>query len=324
MEGKCFVICDREQAYADGLALVLADKIDFQIHVCSSVEQVKLVAKEKSIKILLVEEYFAEEMCLGMDAEEMIILVNETMAAVKGKAIYKYQSVDAILAEILEICLEDHHSGILKKKLYKDSCLIGVYSPIHRIGKTTFAVMLGRELAEKERVLYLNMEEYSGWRERYPQNGQYTLADLLYYARQEKGNLELRLGMMAEHLGKLEYIAPIYISEDLKRVTFEEWRDLLEQLLNLKIYKKIIIDFGESVQGLWELLKLCQRIYMPVNREQESEAKIAQFEKNAEILGYGTVFHQMIRLEFEGDMERYTRQLMQKEDEENGAGRAAS
>ena len=40
--------------------------------------------------------------------------------------------------------------------------LIGVYSPVHRIGKTGFALKLGEQLGEEQPVLYLNLEEYAG------------------------------------------------------------------------------------------------------------------------------------------------------------------
>ena len=48
--------------------------------------------------------------------------------------------------------------------------LIGVYSPIHRIGKTKFALRLGRQIAEKVPVLYLNLESYSGGNYYFPED----------------------------------------------------------------------------------------------------------------------------------------------------------
>lgn len=309
MKSRCFVICSKERAYADRLAMLLSEKIDFQIHVCSSLEQLEALSKEKKIEILLSEENYPH-----IDTEEMLILSEEYAESGDNKRIYKYQSADDILSEILSVCLEDKHSGIFKQQLYKESCLIGVYSPIHRIGKTAFAIALGKELAKKERVLYLNLEEYSGWKERYGRNESYTLADLLYYARQEKGNLNIRLGIMTGDMEGLEYIAPMGISEDLKKVTFEEWKELLEELLSQRVYKKIIIDFGECVQGLWNLLDLCRQIYMPVNKEKESYAKVLQFQKNVELLGYENLLEKMVQLEIDCNIEGYVKTLLQKEE----------
>lgn len=321
---RCFVICEKEQAYADRLALMLAKKIDFQIYVCGSVEQVKVISREKGIEILLIGESYDDWERREIEAGETIVLVNEAASGMKEKHIYKYQPADVILSEVLAVCMEDHHSGIFRQQLYRESCLIGIYSPVHRIGNTTFAIALGKELAKKERVLYLNLETYSGWKERFLQKEQYTLADLLYYARQENSNLEVRLGMMTGNLEGLEYVAPMDISEDLKKVTIEEWKELLEQLLSLRMYKKIIIDFGECVQGLWELLELCRTIYMAVSRQPEAHAKIIQFERNAKVLGYGDLLKKIVQWESGDDLEGCIRQLLQKEEENDDTGRTAS
>lgn len=53
----------------------------------------------------------------------------------------------------------------LKEKVVADTSvrgLIGVYSPIHRIGKTKFAIRTARQLGRSVPVLYLNLEGNSG------------------------------------------------------------------------------------------------------------------------------------------------------------------
>ena len=129
---------------------------------------------------------------------------------------------------------------------------------------------------------------------------------------------------MTEKIGQLEYIAPMKISEDLKAVTYEEWQELFGQLLHLRLYRKIIIDFGECVQGLWKLLEMCRRIYMPINRQRESVAKVTQFEKNADVLGYGEILDKIIQLEIAEDMEGYVKDLLKKEEKQRDAGRTVS
>lgn len=75
--------------------------------------------------------------------------------------------------------------------------LIGVYSPVHRIGKTKFALELGRELSKEGPVLYLNLEEYSGTSHYFPEETEHNLTDLLYYLRQDKAIIGLRISAMA-------------------------------------------------------------------------------------------------------------------------------
>ena len=53
----------------------------------------------------------------------------------------------------------DEKQIFLKNYREKRNCkVIAVYSPVRRIGKTTYAIRLGRKLAKEANVLYLGME----------------------------------------------------------------------------------------------------------------------------------------------------------------------
>ena len=74
--------------------------------------------------------------------------------------IYKYQPGDQILAEMIRQCsMSGDEKQIFLKITGKKNCrVIAVYSPVRRIGKTTYAIRLGRKLAKEANVLYLGME----------------------------------------------------------------------------------------------------------------------------------------------------------------------
>ena len=77
----------------------------------------------------------------------------------------------------------DKERAVAKTLRKTRGSLIGVYSPIHRIGKTKYALELGKELAEKGPVLYLNLEEYAGGEHYFSKEQEQNLGDLLYYVR---------------------------------------------------------------------------------------------------------------------------------------------
>ncbi len=323
MKSRCFVVCDSEIVYAEKLSFILGKKIDFPVYVCSLAEQIEEIANELPIEILLLEEKFSGKVQENI-AKRVIYLTRERENVEEKQRIYKYQSADNILSDLLNIYAREEDRDILRQSRYKECSIIGVYSPVHRVGKTTFAIALGKELAKEERTLYLNLEEYSGWEDRMMMKSSRTIADLLYYTRQENSRISTKVSVMTEKIGQLEYIAPMKISEDLKAVTYEEWQELFDQLLHLRLYRKIIIDFGECVQGLWKLLEMCRRIYMPINRQRESVAKVTQFEKNADVLGYGEILDKIIQLEIAEDMEGYVKDLLKKEEKQRDAGRTVS
>ncbi len=173
--------------------------------------------------------------------------------------------------------------------------LIGVYSPIHRIGKTRFALELGKELARKEPVLYLNLEEYSGGSYYFPDETGQTLADLLYYARQEKGNLGLRISTMAGQDGELDYILPMPYVQDLQGVSGEEWLKLFEKILENCIYQKVILDLGDSVNGLFQILEICHTVYTPYIEDELARAKLNQYAENLRKTGREKVLEKTVQ-----------------------------
>lgn len=173
--------------------------------------------------------------------------------------------------------------------------LIGVYSPVHRIGKTRFAMELGREMAKKEPVLYLNLEEYAGGSYYFPDQTGQTLADLLYYSRQEKGNLGLRISTMAGQDEALDYILPMPCVQDLQGVSGEDWLRLFEQIRENCIYQKMILDLGDSVNGLFQILEACHTVYTPYIEDEVARAKLNQYAENLRKTGREKVLEKTIQ-----------------------------
>ena len=69
-----------------------------------------------------------------------------------------------------------------------------------RLGKTAYALKLGKELGASSTVLYLNMELYGGLGGHFPEEGS-TLADALYYSRMEGKELGWMLATMVSPHG---------------------------------------------------------------------------------------------------------------------------
>ena len=165
MHQKNFVICDQEANYARNLMQMIGGRkeLGFQMHMFQKVEQLKKFAEKKKIQILLIGEEYPQKDRLEIPAEERFVLVKEEgrHLAEEETELYKYQSVDQILTKVLDLSLDRKQHT--EKRIHKArGTMIGVYSPVHRIGKTKYALELGKELAEKGPVLYLNLEEYAG------------------------------------------------------------------------------------------------------------------------------------------------------------------
>lgn len=293
MRQRNLCICDCESAYAGRLSEILEEKreVQMQICCCSTFEHAAELAAEHVIDILLIGEEIPYEERRMIPAVQVFILSHEKEKSFEENetAIYRYQSIDEIFAQMVQTCLDNDHGDLFCLTGKKKKDLISIFSPIHRTGKSTFALELGKALAKFESTVYLNLEMYAGW-ERTSQNAEgRTLSDLLYYSRQEDQNIGLRMGMMVSQKQDLDYMTPSRISADLRSVTAEEWRRFLIQILNQSIYEIVILDIGEGIQGITELLEMSSKVYMPILQDPVSQRKIEQFEEELHLVGEDSI-----------------------------------
>lgn len=297
MHANNFVICDAEQEFAENFLRAVKDKkeLNAQLHLFQELEQVQEFAEERGIQILLLGEEYPWEDRIRIPAEKRFVFVKEKDTELpEGEgAVYKYQSADQILIQIMGKAVKERIvSGELSRN---GGRLIGIYSPVHRIGKTKFAIKLGKELAQKGPALYLNLEDYSGDECYFPDSQAQSLEDLLYYVRQEKGNLGLRISMMTGQLEELDYIRPMPVLQDLRAVGPGEWINLFEQILEHCIYESVILDLGDNVDGLYEILQECSTVYTLYIEERAAKAKLAQYTENLRRTGYESVLEHTVQ-----------------------------
>ena len=50
---------------------------------------------------------------------------------------------------------------------------------------------------------------------------------------------------------------------DLRDVRKEEWLSLLDTVAEKCIYEAVILDLGDSIDGLYDILERCGRVYTP-------------------------------------------------------------
>lgn len=296
MGSKSLVICDPEEYYAQALAFYVMNRkgIHFQVQVCSELQHIR------ETDLLLISDIYPEEdrKKVKAKAKKVFVLSSGGNYIDKPDVIFKYQPGEQILDEILKQCEELYAENELyfSSSQKKRGKVIGVFSPVHRIGKTTYAMNLGESIALSENVLYLNLELYGGIGGHFEKGGQ-TLEDVLYFARQEKGNLGFMLTKVVKRKGNLDYILPVPVSEDIKEIRAKEWIFLLKKIMEQSIYETVIVDIDEGIRDIYELLDTCSEIHLMVDQSPYSQAKIEQFERELMLLGYEELLSKIIRKE---------------------------
>ena len=304
MEKNVLALCDLEVDYVLKLSEYIGKKknLPFDVHAFTDPEAFVAFAKDSRVDILLISEeahYELRNMIGTLEIKEIRVLSGEVSGeSFSGcRMIYKYQSAEKLLKEVMCLYAESDKKIFPGSAYSEDTKLIGVYSPVKRSLKTSFAMTLGQILSEKERVLYINLEEYSGFNNLMKTSYVTDMSDLMYYISLKKPNFIWKLASIVQSVGGLDYIPPALSPVDIKSISHDMWREFFEQLM-LCGYGKVILDLGESVDGLYDLLRKCSVIYTPVRDDAVSYAKLEQYEALLKNMGYEDVLEKTRKLSF--------------------------
>ena len=295
-----FVLCDVQKEYSENLRQVWVDRFQGTCpdHIFKELEKLKLFSGTSEIEILLIAEEYGEEQIKSAGSGRIFIISEKR----KGREndgmnyIFRYQSAEKIIEEIFpsnKSCVKKQRPRIRDEPV--GNGIIGIYSPVHRIGKTRLALRYGRQLAVRAPALYLNLEGCSGGNYYFSDACGYDMGDLLYYVRQDGASQGIRISIMTDQTQGLDYIFPMKNEVDFRAVKGEEWIALLETIKKKCIYDSIILDLGDSINGLYDILRKCDRIYTPYTEDGVSAAKIEQYEKNLDQAGYGDILNRTVK-----------------------------
>lgn len=313
MKRRQIAVCDGEQEYTRRFARYANRYRDslFTVHGYTDIQELIKDTKEHPADIILLSGNLARELGREEQTGQIICLSEEEYQEEKldYPVIYKYQSCPQILRKAYSIYAEQTPVSLGIALRLKDMKRIGVFSPTGRTGKTSFALALGKELAKQRRTLYLNMEEFSGFEVLYPWGDGWTLSELMYFMKQGKNAFACKLESMIGQIGGLDYIPPVKSPLELRSIEKEDWEKLLETLEKESRYEYIILDLSCGVEGLFELLEQCDRIYMPHASDETAQAKLWQYKETLKFLEMEDILEKTEQITFSGieQLEEYAR-----------------
>ncbi|MGN0298169.1 MAG: hypothetical protein ACI4C1_03115 [Lachnospiraceae bacterium] len=271
------------------------EKMPFSVVLFTDIEEMKQCAKEQIFALLLAEyEYGKEEL---KDCAELIVMLSDSQMMNAGSypMVYRYQSADNIIKEVMQ-CYEMTvpNSAASLERIGDSMKLVGVYSPLHRCLKTSFALTYGQLLARKERVLYLSLDAFSGFEYLMNQKFGADLSDAVFY--QQQGSLENKLTSIVCTVGQMDYIPPVRCSEDLWSMDRNIFLECLHTLMDAGCYDTIVFDMGEGFGRPELLLPLCHLIYMPIKEDPVSMCRMEEFEETMRSKGYEVVLEKIQKI----------------------------
>ncbi len=295
---KVMALCDTEEEYAQLMTEFMRKQknLPWELHTYTNVDA--LIGTEKqSVEMLVVAE---SAFCQGLRelSPRCLVVLSESglMRWEDISYVDKYQEAGQVVKELLGIYMEIADIQLPFLRTNRKTVFIGNYSPVHRCMQTSFAITMSLMLAEKHSTLYLNFEHYAGISELLPDMQTLDLADLLYFLNAQKDKFRLRLQTILRHKGALDYVPPMKSGQNLLTVTAQEWLGLLERIEELEEYEYVVLDLCESMQGLFEILRMCSHVYTLTREDRIAKGKLLQYDQILALYEYGDILGKTKRL----------------------------
>lgn len=289
MKKSILAIGDTQRDYACHLMDYLSRKelFPFEVQIFTKKEMLKEFTDNTPVPILLIAQNFYETGMEKWTSGAFILLQEEETAPEGLTCIPKYQPAEKIIHFLMEYALPDL-GGIPVWPDGSKTQFLGIYTPVGRCLQTSFSFVLGQLLARKYRTLYLNFECFSGLSQMLGKDFLSDFSDLFHYLSGTKEQFLYRLETMTEQVNGLCVLPPFYSGRDMSLIEREEWMELFEKLRGSS-YDFIILDLSAHVQGLFDILRQCSRIYTITREDGFALAKMEQYENALEQMEYQDV-----------------------------------
>ena len=204
-------VYDADTRYAERLSDYVNRKERgvFTAQAFTSKEKLAEYAAKHEIDVLLSGERTDSGDISEIPSGQKIYMSEETERQMEsGKEIYKFQSGDDIIREVMAVYSEI--PGIRPNtagSVDQSRRIIGVYSPVGRCGKTCLALAIGQILAKEEKVLFVTLDTFTGFTGLLNERWKRDLSDLIYYYKQERFHI-VRLNSLVYYLGDMAWIPP--------------------------------------------------------------------------------------------------------------------
>lgn len=189
--------------------------------------------------------------------------------------------------------------------------IYGVYG-IEESKRVILSLMIGKALSEKNSVLYISLSELSGVDAVLKYDGRNTLSDALYCYKQNHMQYHKGIADTIHKIGKLEYIPPVSCAEDISYMTSGEITEFIQCLGRQLEYNYVVLDIGSGMKSICELLRFCDKVFVPVSEDYFLNQKFMAVKKYLHEKGMSDVVDNMTMMDCEVEPEYLNEDFMSR------------
>jgi hypothetical protein len=257
---------------------------------------------ERSWSLYVVHESLAASIIPMIGDGELVLLCEQAVSEEGGidKRIAKYQPLNQFFAKLKSFCVKETDSGGMWRYNRERCRASTIYSAAGGAGKTTVAVNLAAQWAQKgKNVFLLSLEPFPSypWIENLSRGA--GLSRFLYYVRSQHQQLPEKLEQCKSYDPslKLSCFAPPDNLLELEEMTEEDVAGMIRCVRGSGVYDELLIDLGSGLhKRVLGALGECDRICWLVVDDAYCRAKtnqalrrLAEYEKQAEVSIIGKI-----------------------------------
>lgn len=257
-------ILDEEEAYLAQMQGFLVRKKEtfFKVWTFSKLEAYLDCEKQEIFDAVVLTETFLEQTANCRRKDRRIFLSEGSIpaAAENLPAVKKYQSAEKLLGQIVALLWqgENPQHEVLPEHTAE---LIGVYSPVGCENQMLFSMTMAQILGEREKVLYVNLMEHSGFYRMMGEVPVEDVSDLLYEMLESEHGFATGLHRFRQSFLNFDYLPPAINPEHLAEISQSLYEQLLLALKNHSGYDVVILDLGRVFSGFAEMISVLSNFY---------------------------------------------------------------
>lgn len=292
---EVLAVLDKDKEYLEQLVHYLKQKKNFNFIVVAYTDITPYLEYEETNKVaILLYHNSYDELVIGCNAKQKIVLMETKAFSEENKVgIYKYQSVEILMKEILR--LYDGSQGInIREALSGDLHIVGIASITGEVSSNYVGAILAYEYGKSKRTLFLSLDPFQSKKMLGIREESEGISDLIYYVKQKNNNLYLKISSLINKIETFDYIIGLSHWNDLFELQEEEVKQIINAIRSHLNYEVLIVEMGSMNHFSIALMEECDCIYQPIQKGEIYQEKDKEFRRQV-ILKKDEIFANTIK-----------------------------
>ncbi|RDU25146.1 AAA family ATPase [Anaerosacchariphilus polymeriproducens] len=281
MELYNICVITQDESYINILENKLINELEnfALLHIITDMEFLEEFLKEyQKIDVLIVAEELYGENFKKHDIKNIIFITNEREkqnnldSLGQDVYVYKYQGINEIYAYIDKVI--STRLGI-QTEIKEETKMIGIYSPVGGIGKTTTAIRIANALSkENKKVLYMNIESVQTFSQIF-HAAEVLEEGVVSFIKSRDKKLNEVVSKLIRSNRKFDYVLPLRQSMPMYGLELEDYSYFIKCCKENLLYDYIILDMSTELNLITSgVMELADKVVILIGQDKASMYKI--------------------------------------------------